>query len=809
MLVSYKWIKEFFAPKVLDDKSPKDIAAILVNQGLEVADIKYFGDAFKNVVIARVLSCEKHPNADKLSLCKISDGNDEFQVICGAKNVKENINVAFAKIGAILPGNFEIKKANLRGVDSFGMICSEKELGFAAESVGIWILPDDAKIGQDIVDFMELDDHVFEVEITPNRGDCLSVIGIAREIAAFLGQNIILPKLRNCVDTKNVENLENFDVEIQNKLACESYSFALVKNVQIPETPIWMKMRLIKCGLRPINPVVDITNYLLLELGHPMHAFDLEKLSGQKIVVKNADENIKNLALNSENYEMKSSDVVICDSEKPIAIAGIIGGENSCVDEKTKHIVFESAIFEPSSVRKTVKRLGISTDSSYRFERGVSYETKNFAILRAVDILLSLAKDAKIFKFGEINSKNRDKKVIEINQKKINKTIGKNYSETEILEIFERLNFKVLEQKNENFSVEIPDYRNDILQNIDLIEEIARLDGYLNIPDEPLFIKPSFRQENSLAKESKKIDSFKNIFVGFGFFEAINYPFISSEDVNFFEENVANYFEILNPLTETEKFMTSHRVLNLIRTGIVSSRRQQESVKIFEIGKKFEKKTNIPENFAENENYQLAAVLIGNEANIYWQDKTKKIDFYFTKGLVTSFFKSIKFKNFEFRNCESPLLDPQNSVQIFTKTGTYLGFLGKLSRKALNYFNVKTDIFAIELDLNILFSSDIKNVYKPVSAFPILERDLSLIMKKEQNYREVEQAIKNISGSLLKKITVFDIYEENPIPETHKNISIRLYFQSEEETLSDVFINNMQSEILANLRDKFDINLRP
>lgn len=838
MLISYNWLKDFFEKGVLDKVSPQEICNILNSQGIEVADSKYIGKDFENVVVAEVLEKEKHPNADKLSLCKVFDGTNEYQVVCGAKNVDKGIKIAFSKIGAILPGGFKIEKAKIRGVESFGMICSEKELGLAKESEGIWILPNDAPLGEEFAKFIGFDDTIFEIEITPNRGDCLSILGIAREISAGLNLKIKMPEIKNIDESKKSDSFKTSDsfkkisVEIQNNLDCKTYSASLIKNVQNSVlTPNWIKFRLIKCGLRPINFFVDITNYILLEFGQPMHVFDYKKLESEsedskKIIIRNAKNDEKIKALNDVEYKLNESNLIIADEKNPIAIAGVIGGLDSSVDEKAEEIVFESAVFSTSTVRKTARSLGVSTDSSYRFERGVSLEIKNIAMKRAIYLLLSVFPNAEIINFINLENKIEESRIIDLSLKKANKVLGKEYSKENIFEIFDKLNFNIKNITEENFSIQVPDYRNDITQDVDLIEEIARIDNYNNIAEKPILISPYI--ENQKNSKWKKVNEIKDFFVKLGFYEAVNYPFVSKQKMELFSKNESEnqFFKIVNPLSEGEEFMTNNRLSRLIENAILTSKRNEESIKLFELDKVYAKNTNVGKDLENNENFVLAAAIMGNQNEIYWDDKNKgkKVDFYYIKGIFESFVKNLVFNNnpnndsLSFKNLDSMdfdfslknIFDSVESVGIFLDN-ELIGFMGKISKKAEKIFDTKKEIFVFEINLEKVFfimENSKQKSFSALSCFPMVERDLSLIVQNGTEYKNIEDTIKEETKSLLVDLKLVDIYEGEQIEKGAKNICVRFYLQSKNETLSDDKINFFQSKILKKLEENFNIKLR-
>jgi phenylalanyl-tRNA synthetase beta chain len=508
--------------------------------------------------------------------------------------------------------------------------------------------------------------------------------------------------------------------------------------------------------------------------------------------------------LNNEEYKFSEQNLLIADAIEPIAIAGVIGGLTSSVDENTKTIVFESAIFNPASVRKTAKALTLSTDSSYRFERGVSSEIKNFAMKRAVDILLSVCPDAKLLQTMDFNTQDFEKRIINLSLEKINKIIGKKYTQEEVLFVFKKLNFDV--KYDGDFFITVPSHRNDIIDSIDLIEEVARIDGYKNIEPKPIFISP-FLEHKKLDKLAKAND-FKQYFVGLGFFEAINYSFVSKAKVEFFGENLNDCFRIVNPLSETEEIMTPSRILRLIDNAVFSFKRSEELIKLFEIGKCFHKKTNSPDELEQNENFVLSGVLIGNQDDVSWNNDTKKVDFFYTKGILQSFFEKVGVKNYSFKQTETDFLDKNNSADIFLDDKK-IGFVGKLSKKSEKFFDIKSEVFVFETNIDDFFSLENKKSFKALSCFPIVTRDLSLIVNKGIKYEHINSELVKLCGNLLKDIKIFDVYEGEPIAKDFKNISVRLYLQSEQETLSDEKINILQTKILAELDDKLAIKLRP
>jgi phenylalanyl-tRNA synthetase beta chain len=796
MIVSYNWLKE-----LIDiDKTPYEIRDILTNHGIEVNSIKYLGSYFSGVVSAQILEMGKHPNADKLSLCKVSDGKEEFQIVCGANNIFTGAKVPLAKLDAKL-GELFIKKVKIRDVESFGMLCSEKELGIAKDSSGVLILPENTNLGEDVKNILDLDDYLLEIEVTPNRGDCLSVMGIARELHANSGKTVNTPIIKDF----QLEGYDNLEVQIKNNEACLRYIAYVVSDISIADSPLWMKNRLRNMGLRSINPIVDITNYILLETGHPMHAFDYNTIEDKKIIVRNASKGEKIVTLDGVARELSADDLVIADIHKPIAIAGIMGGEYTGVNQKTEKIVFESAYFNPVNIRKTAKRLGISSESSYRFERGVCWDTTLVAMKRAIHLLKTICPKAKIVKEWDLIAK--DFKVLEImlDKNKVDKIIGRTYDESEIISILVKLGFEIKPIQNNYYKVKIPAFRNDVTSEIDLVEEIARVSGYEKISEKKMSLIPSVYENTN---QDIVFDKIKNYFLGQGFCEAKNYSFASKKLLDIFNVDQSSYWEISNPLSEEEAIMVNTRMPRLIQNAVNSIRRQIRNIKLFEIGKVFSVKEFEPKKLEKNEKLVLSGVMSGDSSELYWKEKSKPLDLYFVSGLITGLLDSLRIK-YNLKNSNKEFLDKTSSIEIYSLKGEYIGLIGLLAKNTLKKFDVKNDIYVWELDVDRISNiMDTKVTYKKVSDYPMVERDLSLIVPKNVIFQVVIDEIKNSAGDLLIDVNIFDVYEGKPIKEGFKNIAIRLFFQSFNETLSEELINKLQNKILEGLNKKNNIVLR-
>ena len=577
MKVLLSWLKKYVD---LEGISAEDISSKLTMAGLEVEDVYSEAEVYKGFIVGLVKTKQKHPNADKLSLCTVSDGENDYQVICGAPNVAENQKIVFAPIGTIIPkGQFKIEKAKIRGVESFGMICSEAELEISENHEGIMVLPDDTKVGAPITEALNLNDVVFEIGITPNRPDALSHIGVARELAALYNKSINIPQIK----LKEIKNsIKEFaSIEIEDEINCPRYSSIVVRNVQIKESPQWLKDNLIKIGLRPINNVVDITNYVMYETGQPLHAFDLDLLAGNKIIVKSTVKESVFTSLDSKQRNLPIGTLMICDAEKPVAIAGVMGGENSEINLKTKNLLIESAYFNPSSIRRTARALGLSTDASYRFERGTDPNNTLYSAQRAAQLISEICN-------GEIASGNLDvypKKIspleIVLRVKTIERILGYKIDIQKIVEILTSLGINPKEQNTDQLKVTVPTFRPDIEREIDLIEEIARIHGYDNIPT----ISKIAVTLHERIDESEFADQIRNIANSLGFYEMINNPLISKKLASFCE----NPIQILNPQNIDMEYLRNSLLpgaLSVISRNINSG---EKDLCLFEIGNIFYK----------------------------------------------------------------------------------------------------------------------------------------------------------------------------------------------------------------------------
>ncbi|MDD5101938.1 MAG: phenylalanine--tRNA ligase subunit beta, partial [Endomicrobiaceae bacterium] len=575
MKISYNWLKD-----IVDfDLLPQDLCHTLTFLGVETSVVSG-GIKWEGIITAKVLEKQKHPNADKLSICKVNDGEKDYEIVCGAQNVEAGQTIALATIGAVLPGDFIIKPTKIRGVDSEGMICSEQELGLKEESDGIMVLDEKTPLGKKLEDVLQDIDTILEIEVTTNRGDCLSHWGIAREISAKL------QKIPNLPQIKTAKFADSNIIEIKDKDLCTRYIGCQIKGVKIAPSPKWIVDKLESCGIKSINNVVDITNYILLELGHPLHAFDASTISGGKIIVRRANPTEKITALDGKIHELTENMLLISDASKPLAIAGIIGGEFSSITEATTDIFLESAVFNPGNIRKTARTLNISTDASYRYERGTSWEVAEMASWRAINLIVEIA-GGRLELREDINSSDNKKVFIQLRVERVAKILGYEIDEKTIANILRFLGMEITTKVEKVLTAEVPSYRNDIKEEIDLIEEIARVNGYENIPvikDSNSFVNTGKQNTNS----SKVIKNISNSLVGLGFCEVMNYSFSEIKDL---DKLYLNYsYKIANPISKENEVLRPSLLVGLMKNFVFNIGQATNDIKFFEIGRVFDDK---------------------------------------------------------------------------------------------------------------------------------------------------------------------------------------------------------------------------
>ncbi len=787
MKVVFSWLKEF----VDFDGSPDELADLLTMKGIEVEGVEFVGEELDDVVIGEILSIDPHPNADRLSLCKVDVGDEVLEIICGAKNIFVGAKVPVAKIGARLPNGMKIKKSKIRGVYSYGMLCSGEELGIEEKSEGIFILDNDSPKGKPITEYLPLKDAVLDVSITPNRGDCLSILGIAREVSAFLGLPLRFPDFSIDYVDGSLENL--FTVKIDDPDGCMRYVAMGVEGVNISDSPVFIKRRLELSGMRPINNVVDITNYVMLELGQPLHAFDWDRLRKDKIIVRRAFDGESLTTLDGIERSFSSQDLLICDGEGPVAIAGVMGGENSEVSSETKRILLESASFNPTYIRKTSRRLGLTTEASYRFERGVDPELPPIAAKRAC-YLMSLYASGKVLR-GYIDNvaKKIEKKKVFLGKNDVERVIGVKIEEDFIKKSLSSLGIDI-NVKEDGFYCTIPTWRFDLSIKEDLIEEVARLYGYENIaPQLPrISSSPNVNRKYVLRRRIREF------FSSLGFNEVINYSFTRLDYLKAFGNNP---IPLVNPLSEEMAYLRVSILPSLIQCLSKNTRFGIKSHRYFELRKVFSKDGG----FSEKEHIGL--LLSGNRfsCGLY----SGNFDFYDLKGFIEAFFNHFHIDSISFEPYSFPFLIPGASSKILLGD-KLIGIAGQLSPDLKDIFDFDVDVFVSEIFLEDIYDFlDASISFKPYSKFPIVWMDLALVMDRNFYVGKIVSFIKEV-GSKYKvlKCDVVDVYEGKPLPSGKKSVTIRIFYHDMRKTLTDEEVSKLHTSLSHKIKDMFNLEFR-
>ena len=788
MKLSENWLRQRVNPDVDTDT----LIAQLTMAGLEVEGVEPAAPALDNVVIGEIVSLQKHPDADKLNLCQVSDGSETYSVICGAGNVRQNMKVAYARIGAKLPG-IKIKKAKIRGVESFGMLCSASELGLAESSEGIMDLPQDLELGMSFIDALSLNDNIIEIDLTPNRGDCLSIEGVAREISALnstpLSQNELLP-VNNAID-------DEFPVKIEATEYCPRYVGRIVKGIDpAAETPLWMKEKLRRCGLRPISPVVDITNFVMMETGQPMHGFDFDKLEGG-IVVRLAKKGEKLVLLDQSEVECRDDTLVIADQKKALALAGIMGGLSSSVQSETSNIYFEAAFFAPVKIAGKARSYGMHTDSSHRFERGVNAQGQQQAIQRATQLLLEIAGGQA----GPINNCAHDASLpatpeITLRYARVKRLLGIDISETEIETMLTALNID-LQKTTDGWICKPPSYRFDINIEADLIEEVGRMVGYDNIEGTK---EQAHAEMQSFSETTVALSSIKEVLVEQGYNEAVTYTFISPELQEIFDPE-QNTLALANPISSDMSTMRTRLIPGLFQAMDHNVKRQQSRVKLFESGLCFR-----PVNDSLEQKQYLAGLITGMREAEGVYSANEKVDFFDIKG---DFEKLIEHGNkecFRYVRSENPILHPGQSADVYYDSRN-IGFIGALHPSVLAQAGFKQSVFVFEVELDAIMASRLPK-FAELSRFPSIRRDISVNVDQDISAEALINCVKSVKNKILQEVFVFDVYTGNEVRNSLKSVALGLILQDFSRTLVDEDVEKLVEKILSQLKEQHNAILR-
>ncbi|MFO7883458.1 MAG: phenylalanine--tRNA ligase subunit beta [Desulfobacteraceae bacterium] len=809
MKVSLNWLKEYTDIK----SNPSETAEKLTMAGLEVESFSQIYDYLDHVVVGRIEKVTPHPRADRLSCCCVDVGNHQVDIVCGAPNVSEGDNFPCALPGAVLPGDFKIKKSRLRGEVSEGMLCSAAELNINGDASGIMLLDKKLAPGTPLAEALDLSDWLFEIDLTPNRPDCLSMIGVARETAAFQKKRtaLTLPRaaLPELEDIDKRGAIENFiAIEIVDPDLCPRYSAGLLFDVKVGTSPYWLRQRLESIGMTPVNNIVDITNFVMMETGQPLHAFDYDLLAKGKITVKRAGSKIQFTTLDEKPHELEPDMLMICDGERPVAIAGVMGGVNSEITERTTRVLVESACFNPVSIRKTAKRANISTDASHRFERGVDpLGTKN-ALIRAMSLMADISEAYPAGGVIDLQPLDNRPVVIVLDTEILNRRLGTDLNPAEAEDILSSVGFTVTSGRDTLLTVQVPSFRIDVLRPEDLFEEIARLYGYNNIKTTFPYV-PAKREPLSAKLEFR--DRVKDIMAGLGFSEAINYSFTFSNacnDLNLSSNDNRRHQEIiLNPISEDMSLLRTSLIPGLLQNMKQNLSKQTSTITLFETGNVF---------FARQAGIQpvekemLAGIWTGAAHSASWHGKKRDCDFYDIKGMVEGLLHALGIEDIEFTRApenEYPYLKKGYSALI-KKEERVIGSLGRIDEKVLKAFSLKQDAFIFDIEMNRLLEVTPETISsQPLPRFPSISRDITIIVDPDISAGAVQAEIKKImeKEALIEDVFLFDLYQKDTTEK--KSLSYRVVYRSFEKTLKEKKIKGLHSRISKILVDKFNADL--
>ena len=791
MLVSYNWLKQY--TNVEDNANA--LAEKITRGGIEVEGVEYLAEEISNVVVGYVVSKEKHPDAEKLNVCQVNVGEEEnLQIVCGAPNVDAGQYVIVAKVGAKLPG-IKIKKAKLRGVESQGMICSLAELGLSKSVVpknyqeGIYVFETEQELGSDVVEVLGLNDYILDLSITPNRADALSMRGLTYELGALYD---------NKVGFNDVEKEENYEatslqVAIESD-SCRNYVGQVVRNVEVKSSPLWLQTRLMNSGIRPINNIVDITNYVLLEFGQPMHAFDKD-LVGDKIVVRDAKEGEVLETLDGEERKLQTTDLVITDGTRAIALGGVMGGKNTEVSEETKNIILESAYFNPTSVRRTSAAHGLRSDSSARFEKGIDPNMQKAALARAVELILELCPNAVVeSSVGVVNKE--EEKVVEITTSYINNYLGITLSTEEIAAILEGLSFTV-EVTGENLVVKVPTRRPDISIKQDLVEEVIRIYGYDNLASTlPKFSKTT---KGGLTYSQRMVRDLRAVYASLGFNDTINYSLVSEEEATEYTLENHHKVRLLMPMTETHSTLRQSLVPGLLNTVQYNVARKQKDLKLLEIGRVFFGSGD--DNIQPKETLYLSAALTGEERATKWLKESSSLDFFAAKGYLEVVFDRLGLdEKVTYKKSKLEGMHPGRFAEVYLGEKR-IGFIGEVHPQVADKLGLNTTyVFEINLD-EVISESKVKPKYEEVTKYPEITRDIAMLVDVKDEYQNIYNVIESVNSKLITKVELFDLYVGAELLVGKKSLALTITYSDKQKTLTDEEVTAVHDKVLSALTE--------
>jgi phenylalanyl-tRNA synthetase beta chain len=809
MKISYNWLKEI----IKINATPNEISEMLTNCGLEVEHLEEYQNikgGLEGILVGLVIEKAKHPNADKLSICKVNTGNETpLQIVCGASNVAEGQKVLVATVGSTLyptKGDaFKISKSKIRGEISEGMICAEDEIGLGNSHDGIMVLPDEFEIGKPASNYFKIyNDYVFEIGLTANRGDAASHLGVARDLKAIGKWEI--KKIDS--EIKISSNNQIIDVTIEDEETCKRYTGLSISNIEVKPSPSWLQNHLMAIGINPINNIVDATNYVMHELGQPLHAFDLDKIAGKKIIIKKAIESEKFTTLDKVERTLKGHECLICDAEKPLAIAGVFGGYSSGIQADSKNIFLESAYFDATSIRKTAKAHSLSTDASFRYERGTDPNMTEIALNRLANLITEIAGGTISSQIIDIYPQKIENVVIDFSLKKANALIGKEIEKSRIIEILNGLEINILADKGDVLSISIPPYRSDVTREADVTEEILRIYGLNNIE-----IGNTIKSTISYNKTEQKVklkNSLAQYLSANGFNEIATNTLTKS--AYYTENELQNAVKMLNPLSSDLDILRLNMVPNVLEAMQYNNNRKISNLKFFEFGKTYFKgeKTadgglNLLEKYVEQSHLMIA--LMGKTENENWHNKPKSTSFYLLKGYVENTLAKCKIKNFELQNA-------QNGQFAFLLNINYkqtkIGIIGQLNPSVAASFDLNDPIYLADLNFDLIMELNEaeKSNIQPVSIFPSVKRDLALLIDEKINFADLEKIARKTNNRLIKEINAFDVYKGEKIGAGKKSYAMSFILQDENKTLTDEEIDSVMKNLIQNFEKEAGAELR-
>lgn len=790
MRVPYNWLREY----IQFDLSPQELAEKFTQSGIEVGAVERFGCSLPGVVVGLITNMEPHPARKNLTLVQADIGSQSYSIVCGANNMLVGDKVVVATPGSELPDRRIIKEANIHGVASSGMLCSAAELGVELGSEDdILILENNSKIGSPVEELLGFDDFVLHLELTPNRADCLSMIGVAYEVAALTGQPVNLPPLvplESVITVDRAVQVKVIDTEL-----CPRYTARVLNQISIGSAPLWMQLKLLKAGIRPINSVVDSTNYVMWELGQPLHAFDLQKLKNREIIVRRALKGEKLVTLDGQERTLDPEVLVIADNHVPVGLAGVMGGENTEISTDTVDVLLEAANFSPTSIRQTARRFNLLSEASQRFEKGVNPEAILWAQDRAAWLISELAGGTVLKGIIDQNCTDTHPSMVQVRPARISKILGMDIDRSEVLAILSRLRFTVAAESEDSLSVKVPLRRPDITLEEDIIEEVARLHGYDKIP---VTLPCGKMLENRETTDDRLIKLIRNHLVSCGYYECVTYSFINPANLDrlrLAEDDIRlKTIPVQNPFSEEQAVMRTTIIPGLIKVVQHNLSHREQNLLFYEIGTVYEP-DSLPLDKPPVEKVKITMAVTGMVPEPNWIISSQEADFFMIKGTLESLFDRLQIKGVQYKPAGFTFTHPTRSA-LLALDGAELGFIGQLHPEIAEEYEIDQAVYICELDLALL-NSQAKLVpeFRPLPRYPSAKRDIALVVSREIPAAQLDQIIRNAGGKIVSQVKLFDLYEGEQIPKGKRSLAYSITYRSEESTLTDAEVNRVQKNI--------------